>query len=90
MGVAVVVVLACGLIASMLLIIEFPSLIPAVVSAGDALIFYISKSLPIVWVFLPKTATLSIGGIAISVELIVIGYHFVMWILRKVPVASIE
>lgn len=63
---------------------------PAVGSAVDALIFYLGQAMDIVWLFVPKTVTIALMTLAIGVEVVVLGYKFVMWILRKIPMAGIN
>ena len=79
-----------GLIAAYLLIIVFPGLAPAVTSALDAVVYYLGQAMGIVWVFVPQTITVTLMTLAVAIEVIVLGYKFVMWILRKIPMAGIE
>lgn len=79
-----------AIIVAYLLVITFPELIPAVYSAGDALVFYLGQAMEIIWIFVPREITLALMTLAIAVEIIVLGYHFVMWILRKIPTAGIS
>lgn len=70
--------------------IEFPELAPQLASALDAIIYYLGQAMDIVWLFIPKTITIALMSLAIAVEVIVMGYKFIMWILRKIPVAGID
>lgn len=79
-----------GLIAAYLLIIVFPGLAPAVTSSLDAIVYYLGQAMGIVWVFVPQTITVTLMTLAVAIEVIVLGYKFVMWILRKIPMAGIE
>lgn len=79
-----------AIIVAYLLVITFPELAPAVESALDALIFYVGQAIDIVWIFVPKTITITLMSLAIAVEIVVLGYKFVMWILRKIPTAGIS
>ncbi len=90
MVVAILIGVFIALIAAYLLVIQFPGLIDAVGSAVDALIFYLGQAMDIVWLFVPKTVTLALMTLAIGVEVVVLGYKFVMWILRKIPMAGID
>lgn len=90
MVVAILIGVFIALIAAYLLVIQFPGLIDAVGSAVDALIFYLGQAMDIVWLFVPKTVTLALMTLAIGVEVVVLGYKFVMWILRKIPMAGIN
>lgn len=73
-----------------ILAIEFPSLISIVDSYVDAILHYVSQGLDIVWIFVPKTVTIALMTLAISIEVIYLGYLFVMWILKKLPMGGIH
>lgn len=79
-----------AIIVAYILIIEFPALAPQVTSVVDSIIFYLGQAMDIVWLFVPKTITITLMSLAIAVEVIVLGYKFVMWILRKIPTAGIN
>lgn len=79
-----------AIIVAYLLVISFPGIADVVVSAADALIFYLGQAMDIVWLFVPKAVTVTLMSLAIAVEVIVLGYKFVMWILRKIPTAGIN
>lgn len=70
--------------------IEFPAVVPQLSSAVDALVYYMGQAMDIVWLFVPRTITVTLMSLAIAVEVIVLGYKFVMWILRKIPTAGIR
>lgn len=77
-----------ALVIGLIVVIQFPEVTDVILSASDALMFYIGKALDIVWVFVPKTSTLALMTIAITVEGLVLGYHFIMWVIKKLPVGS--
>lgn len=79
-----------ALIVAFILVIQFPELLPALQTYLDALIYYLGQAMEIVWLFVPKAITVPLMSLAISVEVITLGYHFVMWILKKVPTANIK
>lgn len=79
-----------ALVVGYVLVIQFPSLASQVASIADALVFYLGQAMGIVWLFVPQTITVTLMSLAIAVEVIVLGYKFVMWILRKVPTAGID
>lgn len=79
-----------ALIVAWIVIIQFPSLASQVTTILDALVFYLSEAMDIVWLFVPRTITITLMSLAIAVEVVVLGYKFVMWILRKVPTAGID
>lgn len=79
-----------AIIVAYILIIEFPALAPQVTSVLDAIIFYLGQAMDIVWLFVPQAITVTLMSLAVAVEVVVLGYKFVMWILRKIPTAGID
>lgn len=79
-----------ALIVTYLLVIQFPSLATQITSILDALIYYLGQAMDIVWLFVPQSITVTLMSLAIAVEVVVLGYKFVMWVLRKVPTAGIH
>lgn len=79
-----------GLVALYIMAIEFPSAAPQITSAIDAIIYYLGQAIDIVWIFVPREITITLMSLAIAVEVIVLGYKFIMWILRKIPMAGID
>jgi len=79
-----------AILSAYLLAITFPELAPQIMTALDAIVFYLGQAMDIVWLFVPREFTLILMMLAISVQIIVYGYHFVMWILRKIPTAGIS
>lgn len=90
MAIIILFVAFIALIGLYVFSINFPTVVPQISSAIDALIYYLGQAMDIVWLFVPKTITLTLMTLAIAVEVIVLGYKFIMWILRKIPVASID
>lgn len=79
-----------AIIVAYILIIQFPSLASQVSTVLDAIIYYLSQAMGIVWLFVPQQLTVVLMSLAISIEVIVLAYKFVMWILRKIPTAGID
>lgn len=75
---------------ALVLVITFPELASTVPSYVDAIIYYMGQGMDIVWLFVPKTITIALMTLAIGIEVIVLGYKLVMWIIRKIPTASIR
>lgn len=88
MAVVIFLIAMIALVIGLIVVIQFPEVTDVILSASDALMFYIGNALDIVWIFVPKTSTLAFMTISITVEGLVLGYHFVMWIIRKLPVGS--
>lgn len=85
----IIIAAIIAIIVAYLLVIQFPDLLPAVASGVDAIVYYLGQAMDIVWLFIPKTITIALMSLAIGIEIIVLGYKFVMWILRKIPTAGI-
>ena len=79
-----------GILVAAIFVIEFPAVAPQILTAIDAIIYYMGQAMDIVWLFVPKEITITLMTLAIAVEGIVLGYKFVMWILRKIPTAGIK
>lgn len=79
-----------AILVAAIMVIEFPAVAPQILSAIDAIIYYMGQAMDIVWLFVPKEITITLMSLAIAVEGIVLGYKFVMWILRKIPTAGIK
>ena len=77
MAVVILIAVFIGLVVTYIVAIQFPGLADQIISATDALIFYLGQALDIVWIFVPKTITIVLMSLAIGVEVIVLGYKFV-------------
>lgn len=75
---------------AVVLVIQFPQLLDVIPTYLDALIFYIGQAMDIVWLFVPRALTVPLMALAVSVEVLVLLYKFVMWIIRKIPMAGIH
>lgn len=78
------------LITTYILVIQFPALASQIGTVVDAIVFYLGQAIDIVWLFVPQQITVTLMSLAIAVEFVVLGYKFIMWILRKVPTAGID
>lgn len=90
MIVGILIVAFIALVGAMVFSIQFPAAIPQIQGAIDAMLYYIGQAMDIVWLFVPKEITIACMGLTIGVQVIVMGYHFVMWILNKIPMAGID
>ena len=90
MGILIVIGILIVVVIGYITVIAFPELAGQIASIVEAIIYYLSGAMDIVWLFVPKTITIVLMSLAISVEIVVMGYHFVMWILKKIPVAGIK
>lgn len=75
---------------AIVLVIQFPEMLSAVATYVDALIYYMGQAMDIVWLFVPKAITVPLMSLAVAVELLYLGYQLVMWIIRKLPTASMR
>lgn len=89
MSVLFMIGVTIALMIGFLFVITFPDVLPYFRTALDALIFYLGKSMDIVWIFVPPGPVRAFMSLAIAVELTVLSYKFVMWILRKIPTSSV-
>lgn len=90
MGILLLFAAFIALVALYILAVQFPAVIDQMISASDAILFYLGQAMDIVWVFIPRASTLAFMGICISVEVVYLGYKFILWILKKIPTASIS
>lgn len=86
MGMVIFIIAVAALAIALIVAVQFPELADQVDSIVNALIYYMTQGMDIVWLFVPKTLTLILMSLAVAVELVVLGYKFVMWIVRKLPV----
>lgn len=79
-----------GVVVTAILAISFPSVSTEIISYIDFLFQYIEQGMGIVWLFVPRSITVTLMTLVIGVEVIILGYKFVMWVLRKIPTAGIN
>ena len=90
MGILIVIGILITVVVGYLTIIAFPELAAQVYSVVEAIIYYLSSVMDIVWLFVPKTITVVLMSLAIAVEIVIMGYKLVMWVLKKIPAAGIH
>lgn len=79
-----------AIVVALVLVIEFPQVLDTIPTYLDALIYYLGQAMDIVWIFVPRTFTVALMTLTISVEVIYLGYLFVMWVIRKIPTGGIR
>lgn len=75
---------------NVLLFFEIPPLPEDVTGYIDTLFGYLETGASILSNYTPLSYLLVLFGIILAVDAAIIVYHFVMWILRKIPVAGIS
>lgn len=75
---------------NVLLFFEIPPLPEDVTGYFDTLFGYLETGASILSNYTPLSYLLVLFGIILAVDAAIIVYHFVMWILRKIPVAGIS
>ncbi len=90
MVIFIVITVFIAIIVAFIFAIQYPALLGTLTQYVDALIYYLGQAMDIVWLFVPKAITVPLMTLAISIEIIVLGYRFIMWILKKIPVANIK
>lgn len=73
-----------------LLIFEIPDLPAAVVDAFTQALSYMEAGAGIVAAYTDFSLIVTLFSISLTIEAAVLIYHFVMWVLRKIPVAGIN
>lgn len=75
---------------SVLLVIKIPGLPDGVMSYIDTAFQYISAGAGILANYVPLDYFMILFGVILAVDGGIVLYHFVMWIIRKIPMAGIS
>lgn len=70
--------------------INIPDLPPEMQSYIDTMFTYIQAGAGIVANYMPLAFMLTLFGVILAVDIGIKLYHFVMWILKKIPMLGIE
>lgn len=90
MGQLILFGLLIGVVVTAILAISFPAVSTEIISYIDFMFQYVQQAMGIVWLFVPQGLTVTLMSLVVAIEVIVLGYHFVMWVLRKIPTAGIN
>lgn len=90
MGQLILFGILIGIVVTAILAISFPEVSTDIINYIDFLFQYIQQGMGIVWLFVPRGITVTLMTLVIGVEVIILGYKFVMWVLRKIPTAGIS
>lgn len=74
----------------LLLIFKIPQLPSQVTSYVDTLFGYLETGASILSNYTPLTYLLTLFGIFVAVDAAILIYHFVMWIIRKIPMLGMS
>ena len=77
-------------VVSNLLFFELPKLPADVYGYIDTIFDYITAGASIVANYVPLDYLMVLFGVLLAVDAGIMVYHFVMWILRKIPLAGIS
>ncbi len=70
--------------------IDIPSMPPEVMEYLNKALEYISVGLQILAVYTPLQYLLTLFGIVVAIEVGLKIYHFVMWVLKKIPMLGVS
>lgn len=90
MGQLILFGILIGVVVTAILAISFPAVSTEIITYIDFLFGYIEMGMGIVWLFVPRGITVTLMTLVIGIEVIILGYKFVMWVLRKIPTAGIN
>lgn len=90
MGQLILFGILIGIVVVAILAISFPEVSTQIISYIDFMFGYIQQAMGIVWLFVPRSITVTLMTLVVGVEVIVLGYKFVMWVLRKIPTAGVS
>ena len=79
-----------GLVQMILSAFNIPPLPEELMKVVESLVQYIQTGIAILSNYCHIGYLLILFGIVVSVDLAILGYRFVMWILRKIPVLGIS
>lgn len=82
---AVIIIALIAFVAIVFFSIQFPGFLEAFTSYEAALVFYMGKSMDIVWLFFPKAIFLPCMTLAISVEILTKSLDITKWVVEKIP-----
>lgn len=70
--------------------INIPTLPDSVVSVLDGALSWIDTGIGIVHAYTNFNYLITLFGIVIGIDIAITLYHFIMWILKKIPMLGIE
>lgn len=79
-----------GLVSTLLSAFNIPALPPELMTVVDAVVGYVQMGIAILSNYCHIGYLLTLFGIVIAVDTAVLGYRFIMWILRKIPMLGIN
>lgn len=90
MGQLILFGILIGIVVTAILAVSFPAVSTEIIIYIDYMFGYIEQAMGIVWLFAPRGITITLMTLTIGVEVIVLGYKFVLWVLRKIPTAGVS
>lgn len=74
----------------LMMFFEIPKLPPEVLGYIETAFQYIEAGAGIVANYVPLPYFMTLFGLLLAVDAAIVIYHFVMWILRKIPMAGVS
>ena len=82
--------LVFGLVSLILSAFDIPEFPPELMQVVNSLSQYIQMGIAILSNYCHMSYLLALFGIVLAVDVAILGYRFVMWILRKIPMLGIS
>lgn len=82
--------LVFGLVNMIMSAFNIPSLPPELMSVIDGFAQYIQMGIAILSNYCHMGYLLALFGVVVAVDVAILGYRFIMWILRKIPMLGIS
>lgn len=80
MATAVIIIAFITLFIGTVVLIQFPAIATEIYTVAQSVIDYMAQGAGILWFFLPKTLTLTVLTLVISIEVIIRGFLIFQWV----------
>lgn len=80
MATAIIIIAFIALFVGTVVLVQFPAIATEIYTVMNSLIGYMSQGVGLLWFFLPKTLTLTVLTLVISIEVIYRGFLLFLWI----------
>ncbi|MDE6947701.1 MAG: hypothetical protein K2P14_11010 [Anaeroplasmataceae bacterium] len=80
MATALIIIAFIALFVGTIVLVQFPPIATEIYTVANSLIDYMAQGAGILWFFLPKTLTLTVLTLVISIEVIYRGFLLFLWI----------
>lgn len=83
MASAIIILAFIGLFVGTLTLIQFPAIAADILTVFEKLMYYFGQGTSILWFFVPKSITLTVIGLVISIEVIIRGFKIFLFVYDK-------